>query len=91
MKIWLIKLVIIVAVVAGGVLMTMELGVLWYKEVSPYERCVALKDDYARLVERLIKHPARNSDKQCSEYSPPEYAYCVKVHMRNSCKSLTHW
>ncbi|MDC3279731.1 hypothetical protein OAV24_02510 [Gammaproteobacteria bacterium] len=85
MKIWLIKLVIIVAVVAGGVLVTMELGRSWYKNVSPYERCVALKDGYARLA-----YGELNSE-TCKSYSGRDYAACINGRLREPCKKVTHW
>lgn len=86
MKIWLIKLVIIVAVVAGGALVTMNIGRSWYINVSPYERCVALKDGYARLAKAEFEN-----GKFCKKYSGRDYASCINGRMREGCKSVTHW
>jgi hypothetical protein len=86
MKIWLIKLLIIVAVVTGGVLVTMNAGKAWYKEVSPYERCVALKEDYAILAKTELEN--RNA---CKKYSGQVYAACINGRMHEGCKKATHW
>ena len=78
MKIWLIKLVIIVAVVVG-------IAFYGYKNVSPYERCVTLKDDYARLAKVVLER------KMCKKHSGRDYATCINGKLRQGCESLTHW
>ena len=85
MKIWLIKLVIIIAVVTVGVLVTMNMGRVWYKEVSPYERCVAYEDGYARQAKLELEK------KNCKGYSGLDYASCINGRMRVYCESVTHW
>ena len=78
MKIWLIKLVIIVAVVVG-------IAFYGYKNVSPYERCMAFKDDFARLAVEQVKSDT------CKRYSGQLLPACVNGRMRELCKKLTHW
>ena len=83
MKIWLIKLLIIVAVVAG---MTC-LAFYGYKNFSPYERCVVDKDDYTLD----IGHATYPSCKRRSGEDEIQLQLCLRSEIRLGCKKATHW
>jgi len=65
---------------------TMKAGRVWYKEVSPYERCVAAKEDYALLAKTHLEN-----GNICKKHSGQAFAACINGKMHEGCKSLTHW
>jgi hypothetical protein len=94
MKIWLIKLLIIVAVVAG---MTC-LAFYGYKNFSPYERCVdggitlgSTGEEYS-IGDEYGAEFWRKSFEGCRGFgSHRNGAQCIEAGVRLNCKKTTHW